>query len=268
MGYFTTINVKGFLFDFKPRFDRQINCRYSARDRGFTLVELLVVIAIIAVLAALIFMAIQNAQEKAHTASCTNNLKQIGTGIISYESDNGRLPGRETRMAWDRAILPYMGYRGDNDLIGRQRMERADWAEAEATLALFSCGSDKYKRSPNYYKRSYAIVPWTTNWSNGTAFRGWKNRSLNKGVPLSIVDSPVRAAMVVEWHQGTEAIENCCGAGAHAYHDRGGPDSDDRDVHKRKHNVLFADGHVEMLPFMSNAEFVEKYWPGSIGKLD
>lgn len=236
--------------------------------KGFTLVELLVCIAIVAVLAALIFLGVQNAQEKAHTASCINNLKQIGTAMLSYESENGRLPGRETGMAWDRAILPYLGYEGDGDLMGQGRMDRSEWSDAAAALQVFQCPSDKYKRSPNYFKRSYAIVPWTTNWSNGTAFRGWKNRPLNRGVPLSIVDSPVSSAMVVEWHQGTEAIENCCGGGAHAYHDRGGPDGDGRDVHKKRHNVLFADGHVETLPFMKNSEFVEKYWPGSIGNLD
>ena len=74
--------------------------------------------------------------------------------------------------------------------------------------------------------------------------------------------------MVVEWHQGKEGIENVCGSGSHTFHDRGGPDGDDRDVHKRKQNVLFADGHVERLPFMKNGEFVEQYWPGSIGNLD
>lgn len=260
--------MKRFFSQSNPHCQKLQKPQLGKLSRGFTLVELLVVIAIIAVLAALIFVAVQNAKEKSHTATCASNLKQIGVGLISYESENGRLPGRETGMAWDRAILPYMGYEGDGDLLGQDRMDRQDWAEAESILSLFSCGSDKYKRSSNYYKRSYAIVPWTTNWSNGTSFRGWKHRPLNKGIPLSIVDSAARAAMVVEWHQGTEAIENCCGSGAHAFHDRGGPDGDGRDVHKKRHNVLFADGHVELLPFMKNSEFVEKYWPGSIGDLD
>lgn len=236
--------------------------------KGFTLVELLVVISIMAVLAALIFMVMQNVQEKAHTASCASNLKQIGIGMLSYESENGRLPGRETGMAWDRAILPYMGYDGDGDLEGQARMDRSEWSDAESILSVFKCPSDSYKRSPNYFARSYAVVPWTTNWSNGTAFRGWKSRPLNRGVPLSILDSATRSAMVVEWHSGTEGIENTCGSGAHAFHDRGGPDGEERDVHKRKQNVLFADGHVEVLPFMKNSDFVEDYWPGSIGNLD
>ena len=54
---------------------------------GFTLIELLVVIAIIAVLAAILFPVFAAAREKAKTATCVSNLKQIGIALIQYCDD-------------------------------------------------------------------------------------------------------------------------------------------------------------------------------------
>ncbi len=65
---------------------------YQPQRCAFTLVELLVVIAIIGILIALLLPAVQAAREAARRAQCKNNLKQIGLGILNYESVKKELP--------------------------------------------------------------------------------------------------------------------------------------------------------------------------------
>jgi len=60
--------------------------------RGFTLVELLVVIAIIGTLVGLLLPAVQAAREAARRSQCQNNMKQLGLGVINFESSARKLP--------------------------------------------------------------------------------------------------------------------------------------------------------------------------------
>jgi len=90
-----------------------------SQPRAFTLVELLVVLAIIGVLSGLLLPAVQAARESSRRASCQNNLRQIGLGMLNYESTYNKFPpGKRWSLprndpqtfdyAWSSIVLSYV----------------------------------------------------------------------------------------------------------------------------------------------------------------
>src|SRR5512143_4229120 len=92
----------------------------TATRRAFTLIELLVVIAIIAILAAILFPVFAQAREKARTASCLSNIKQVTlswhmyiqdydeTMVPAFVYDSSTAPLGFTQIWWPKLQDPYV----------------------------------------------------------------------------------------------------------------------------------------------------------------
>ncbi|MBQ9345258.1 MAG: prepilin-type N-terminal cleavage/methylation domain-containing protein [Kiritimatiellae bacterium] len=75
----------------------------NSRRAAFTLIELLVVIAVIGLLAAILVPAITVGLDRAHRASCLNNVKELTQAFVSYGADHkGHLPDPDDFSSLDK----------------------------------------------------------------------------------------------------------------------------------------------------------------------
>jgi prepilin-type N-terminal cleavage/methylation domain-containing protein/prepilin-type processing-associated H-X9-DG protein len=148
---------------------------------GFTLVELLVVIAIIGVLVALLLPAVQAAREAARRSTCQNTIKQLGLGLLNYESSHREFPKGvigwnggawvPPRRPFVRNLLDYIEQTAKSNSYDDSK----DWTLQLNQPVLFSqleswvcptdepviCARDDYKGNygPNWGPRTYWYAP-------------------------------------------------------------------------------------------------------------
>ncbi len=132
----------------------------AQKKQSFTLIELLVVIAIIAILAAMLLPALNQARDLAKRTTCVNNQKQIALFLQLYGNDmNGWLPQTRTASgataSGDQALWAWPFQLIRNGYIGPVDKFPAVYICPNAVGYLY------YERFPNVASQQYYYYDWT-----------------------------------------------------------------------------------------------------------
>ena len=197
------------------------------RRNFFTLIELLVVIAIIAILAAMLLPALNQARERARASNCMSNFKQIGTMCLLYANDySDYLPGGYPEQGfinpWYNSLSPY--------LPGKYDSSETHWNK------LLTCPSDS-NFDPGDGGSNYGPAVGKENYYGMAAGGMVTLTAPSKYCKLSLVKSPGNTPYWVEVRNSTHyCIEPSSFLNS---------DGVNRDVHSKRSNLLFSDGHAE-----------------------
>jgi len=206
-------------------------------SQSFTLVELLVVIAIIGLLAGLSVPAISGAMAKAKSSECVNNLRQIGTAMNLFASENN-------------GYLPYAS--GPNAAGSNNSYAFSHWEAPLAVIMGVGTGSGSFPNS-NSFNNAKAKHPFNCP-ACKTGFRTYTANMRGMGfLPGGNTNYPQRKiASLVKSSQLILVADDTLGDPAPA---NGGQDFFDESSytnrigirHGGRANALFGDFHVESI---------------------
>lgn len=242
---------------------------------GFTLIELLVVVAVISLLATLLFPAVQGGLERARTATCFQNLRNLGMAFSLYGGDHeGWMPTSGIQQSsLVPELLTYMGSKSKNkaqsawicpgDRMIRKRAELIGFSLNPNEQYFYSYGfveaflpvcSTDPTCSPIYTQTNqFPILSSVVNRPSASVFLsdgGWF-RIVNNSVTFKHQRVQFRHGRPVDMDRMEVETQNAFW-GALGYDTHGAFKS-------ALANLFFYDGHVESRTYASYAELLNGF---------
>ena len=179
------------------------------KNKAFTLIELLVVIAIISILAAILFPVFARARENARRASCLNNMKQIGLGIMQYTQDyDERYPPNYPQNGTPGAVPNILdtdpskpsGVFEITANAGSPKGHFQSWMDTIhpyiKSTQVFVCPSSKAEKTVPNYGYSFALG----NYANyAGVYFGGSNTTAYVPISLAAVTRTAEVVAIAEW---------------------------------------------------------------------
>ncbi len=231
----------------------------NTKSKNFTLIELLVVIGIIAILAALLLPALNNARSRAKDSKCLSNFKQMGTNMFMYCDDNessfplanGNIYAGKGK--WQDGLYAYVNRTRYNITSDRDWIHYDDRGGATSKnrpFGIFECPSSPYTGAKQYYgSRHYGINSYISQdtWSDANR-AAYTTRKLEKRkYPSSqamLFDIDKNGSWcAVSAHQRDMMSANVSGGYEVGFDAAAGRAL--RHGTNRAANMVFIDGHVE-----------------------
>ena len=229
---------------------------------GFTLIELLVVIAIIALLMAILMPVLGKAKDQARTMACRSNLKQYGIGMRLYLDDSEQyFPDASNWLKSEQHNYVRKGEEPDGVFWPYLKALDVHMCPKFSSLVKDTTWSDT---AVSYVLNSY-VGKGGAIWSN------WLGSNVTGVKKETEVYSPSKVIIFTEENTWTiEGYSNYPFNDTHftvgnwtrqidnyaTFHNAPG------DLDKGGANIVFVDGHVEILPRVSDLdEGFRLAWP-------